>query len=48
MSSQYAAFLAKFDAQAEDGKLDKAKCVVLATDSILEVVRERSKKMQVG
>jgi hypothetical protein len=34
---QYAAFLAKFDAQAEDGKLNNAKCVGFATESILEV-----------
>ena len=37
VAAQYAAFLAKFDAKAEDGKLDKAKGVVLATESILEV-----------
>ena len=39
VAAQYAAFLVKFDAQSEDGKLGKAKCVVLATDSILEVRR---------
>jgi hypothetical protein len=33
---QYAAFLAKFDAQADDGKLAKAECVGLAADCILE------------
>ncbi len=37
VAAQYAAFLAKFDAQAEDGKLDNAKCVGFATESILEV-----------
>ena len=36
-AGQYAAFLARFDAQAVDGKLDKAKCVILATERILEV-----------
>jgi hypothetical protein len=39
VAAQYTAFLAKFDAQAEEGKLDKAKCVVFATESILEVRR---------
>jgi hypothetical protein len=34
---RYAAFFAKFDAQAADGKLSKAKCVVNATDCLLEV-----------
>jgi Ca2+-binding EF-hand superfamily protein len=37
VAAQYTAFLAKFDAQAEEGKLDKAKCVVFATESILEL-----------
>ncbi len=37
VAAQYAAFLAKFDAQAEDGRLDKAKCVALATECILKV-----------
>jgi hypothetical protein len=37
VAAQYAAFLAKFDAKAEDGKLDKAKAVVFATESIFEV-----------
>jgi hypothetical protein len=34
---QYATFLTKFDAHADDGKLAKAKCVGLASDIILEV-----------
>mmetsp|Transcript_34654 Transcript_34654/g.72669 ORF Transcript_34654/g.72669 Transcript_34654/m.72669 type:complete len:769 (-) Transcript_34654:316-2622(-) len=37
VAAQYAAFLAKFDAQAEDGRLAKAKCVGLATEGILEI-----------
>ncbi len=37
VAAQYAAFLAKFDVQAEDGKLDNAKCVGFATESILKV-----------
>ncbi len=37
MAEQYAAFLAKFDAQAKDGRLDKATCVRLAAECILKV-----------
>ena len=37
VAAHYAAFLAKFDAQAEDGRLSKAECAVFATESILEV-----------
>ena len=45
VAAQYAAFFAKFDAQAEDGKLDNAKCVGFATESLLEV---RAKRAEAG
>ncbi len=42
MASQYEAFLAKFDAQADGGgQLAKVKCVGLAAECILEVSARR-------
>jgi hypothetical protein len=36
--SQYAAFFVKFEEQAANGKLDKAKCVAISTGCVLEVL----------
>jgi hypothetical protein len=33
------AFLAKFDAQAIGGKLSKEKCIAIAAESVLEVLK---------
>ncbi len=42
VASQYASFLAKFDAQADGGgKLAKAQCVGIAAECILEVSASR-------
>ncbi len=35
---QYAAFFVKFEEQAADGKLNKAKCVEISTGCVLEVL----------
>ena len=39
MPVRYAAFFSKFEQQATDGKLSKAKCIDNATACILEVFR---------
>ncbi len=38
IKSQYTAFFVKFEEQATDGKLDKAKCVEISTGCVLEVL----------
>jgi hypothetical protein len=38
IKGQYAAFFVKFEEQAANGKLDKAKCVETSTGCVLEVL----------
>ncbi len=38
IKGQYAAFFVKFEEQATNGKLDKAKCVEISTGCVLEIL----------
>jgi hypothetical protein len=38
IKAQYTAFFVKFEEQAANGKLDKAKCVQISTECVLEVL----------